>query len=167
MKFKKKPVVIEAIQLLDNDKSINQVQKFIENKVPSNEATSIRTSIMDMDWWDKYLDIVRKDGGIRLKTMESDNETQIASFGDWVIKGIAGEFYPCKNEIFLKTYEPVDSSIQEGEERMFTLEEALEIWEASGEWEYRKNSGSVPTTALNKQEYFKDKFGIDLENINH
>jgi len=35
---------------------------------------------------------------------------------DWIIKGIAGEFYPCKDPIFRKTYEPSD-------------EEAKELWE--------------------------------------
>jgi hypothetical protein len=30
-----------------------------------------------------------------------------ASIGDWIIKGVSGEFYPCKPEIFEKTYEPV------------------------------------------------------------
>ena len=30
------------------------------------------------------------------------------SDGDWIIKGVQGEFYPCKNTIFLQTYEPVE-----------------------------------------------------------
>lgn len=32
-----------------------------------------------------------------------------ASVGDWVVKGVEGEFYPCKDSIFRKTYEPVES----------------------------------------------------------
>lgn len=50
----------------------------------------------------------------------------------------------------------------EGEERKFSLKEALEIWEASGEWEYKRNFGSIPIQAKNKHEYFKDKFNIDI-----
>lgn len=38
-----------------------------------------------------------------IPTLEGDMH---ASFGDWIIQGVAGEFYPCKPEIFAKTYEP-------------------------------------------------------------
>jgi hypothetical protein len=31
----------------------------------------------------------------------------LASFGDYIIKGVAGEFYPCRADIFDQTYEPV------------------------------------------------------------
>ncbi|MDX3839856.1 hypothetical protein [Streptomyces europaeiscabiei] len=40
---------------------------------------------------------------ISIRTLEGD---MTASFGDWIIKGVAGEFYPCRNDIFRKTYEP-------------------------------------------------------------
>ena len=33
----------------------------------------------------------------------------IAEEGDWIIRGVAGEFYPCKPDIFALTYEPVPS----------------------------------------------------------
>lgn len=33
---------------------------------------------------------------------------RLASIGDWIIKGVNGEFYPCKPDIFAKTYEPVE-----------------------------------------------------------
>jgi hypothetical protein len=39
-----------------------------------------------------------------IQTLEG---TMAANPGDWIIKGIQGEFYPCKNEIFLESYEPV------------------------------------------------------------
>lgn len=38
-------------------------------------------------------------------TLEGDMKVEV---GDWVIKGIAGELYPCKNEIFLKTYDKAE-----------------------------------------------------------
>jgi hypothetical protein len=41
---------------------------------------------------------------MKLKTLEGDHE---ASYGDYIIKGVAGEFYPCKAKIFEQTYEPV------------------------------------------------------------
>lgn len=33
----------------------------------------------------------------------------IANIGDWIIKGIKGEFYPCKDDIFKETYEPINN----------------------------------------------------------
>lgn len=61
MKYRKKPVVIEAIQFIDNP----------------------------------YMYI---------ETLEG---TMKASVGDYIIKGVNGEFYPCKPDIFEKTYEEV------------------------------------------------------------
>ena len=43
---------------------------------------------------------------IPIVTLEGTME---ASLGDWIIKGVNGEFYPCKPSIFEKTYESVDS----------------------------------------------------------
>jgi hypothetical protein len=39
-------------------------------------------------------------------TIETLEGTHLANPGDWIIKGVAGEFYPCKPDIFEKTYEP-------------------------------------------------------------
>ena len=43
--------------------------------------------------------------GIEIKTLEG---TMTASKGDWIIKGVKGEFYPCKPDIFALTYEPAE-----------------------------------------------------------
>jgi len=42
--------------------------------------------------------------GLRIYTLEGDMR---ADFGDWIIRGVKGEFYPCKPDIFAATYEPV------------------------------------------------------------
>lgn len=42
-------------------------------------------------------------GGIEIPTLEG---TMRADVGDWIIRGIKGEFYPCKPDIFAATYEP-------------------------------------------------------------
>ena len=47
------------------------------------------------------------DGKCEITTLEG---TLTASVGDWIIKGIKGEFYPCKPDIFEMTYEPVAKS---------------------------------------------------------
>ena len=44
-------------------------------------------------------------GHLLIGTLEG---TMAAAPGDWVIKGVAGEFYPCKPDIFEATYEPVE-----------------------------------------------------------
>ncbi|MBF6085130.1 hypothetical protein IU485_27540 [Nocardia cyriacigeorgica] len=45
------------------------------------------------------------DGRIVIRTLEGDMK---ANLGDWVIRGVAGEFYACREDIFLATYEPVE-----------------------------------------------------------
>lgn len=42
--------------------------------------------------------------GIVIHTLEGD---MLASVGDWIIRGVEGEFYPCRDDIFRKTYEAV------------------------------------------------------------
>jgi hypothetical protein len=49
---------------------------------------------------------VRREGGIKIDTLEG---TMVANIGDWIIKGVHGEFYPCKPEIFSQTYEFVSN----------------------------------------------------------
>lgn len=46
-------------------------------------------------------------GSLRIATLEGDMECRM---GDWIIKGVNGEFYPCKPDIFEKTYETVSDA---------------------------------------------------------
>lgn len=86
-KYRKKPVVIEAIQFKDDVKVIQCLSKFIDNQ-------------------DLVIDYSNKDNPkIKIDTLEGIME---ASVGDYIIKGVNGEFYPCKPDIFEKTYEKVD-----------------------------------------------------------
>lgn len=85
-KYRKKPVVIEAVQYTDNRK---EILKFIYPEMTEGTLDSI----------DKMnLPVV-------IETLEGD---MTVSDGDYVIKGIQGEFYPCKPNIFEATYERVD-----------------------------------------------------------
>ena len=95
-KYKKKPVVIEAIQLKEDN--IFKCMEFIGKKPEFK-------SDMDRNKFDEYEDIVRKDG-LSIKTLEGVMKAQI---GDYIIKGVEGEFYPCKEEIFKKTYKEVNN----------------------------------------------------------
>ena len=80
MKYKKKPVVIEAIQFLNTD---------YDNLVAIGSLG---------------LEPVIENEKIKIETLEG---TMYADKGDYIIKGVNGEFYPCKPDIFEKTYELV------------------------------------------------------------
>jgi hypothetical protein len=81
MKYRKKPVVIEAMQLTSG--------KFWDVYHWIDESGAVD------EWDDEPL-------GIKIKTLEGD---VWAREGDWVIRGISDEFYPCKPDIFELTYE--------------------------------------------------------------
>jgi len=53
--------------------------------------------------WQEYEEVVRVQG-LKIFTLEG---SLTASVGDWIIKGVKGEFYPCKPDIFEATYEEV------------------------------------------------------------
>jgi len=83
--FRKKPVVIEARQYL-NDASGYELLHWINE----GQFTAGR----------RFAEWVN--GTLVVPTLEGEH---IASEGDWIIKGVAGEFYPCKPDIFSATYE--------------------------------------------------------------
>lgn len=94
MKFRKKPIIIEAIQL--NGK--NEVE--ITNIFPQIKLCKPNIIIRFLD----YIKREQKDK-FYIKTMEG---IMCASKSDWIIKGVKGEFYPCKPDIFTQSYEPVE-----------------------------------------------------------
>jgi hypothetical protein len=77
-KFRKKPVVIEAVQW--NGDNLSDILRFYK---PDNILVGDE---------------------IHINTLEG---VMVASKGDWIIQGVKGEFYPCKPDIFEQTYEPV------------------------------------------------------------
>lgn len=50
--------------------------------------------------WEAYVDLVARDG-LKIYTLEGK---MLANIGDWIIRGIKGEYYPCKPDIFEATY---------------------------------------------------------------
>lgn len=85
-KYRKKPVVIDAMQL---DGRTVDVAKWLSSHGQTFQA--------DTDPLDSQRD------SIRIPTLEGK---MTASPGDWIIRGVKGEFYPCKPDIFDATYEP-------------------------------------------------------------
>lgn len=96
-KATKKPVTIEAIKLNPTEKSIRDCLDFMGIPVSS------KLGHIHPDHFTDYCNAVI-DAGMSIKTLESDGETQVASIGDYIIKGVQGEFYPCKPDIFKATY---------------------------------------------------------------
>jgi hypothetical protein len=87
--FRKKPVVIEAMQF------------------GGDNAPAV------LFWLGQYqrapgprLGYVNEFGVLLIRTLESGDGHHIAAPGDWIIRGVKGEFYPCKPDIFEATYEP-------------------------------------------------------------
>jgi hypothetical protein len=96
-KFRKKPVVIEAVQLTwENWGEICDFAGVGQLAAGRSEGT-------DKDLDGKPL----PDGGPGL-LIPTDEGLMLASPDDWIIRGVKGEFYPCKPDIFELTYEPVE-----------------------------------------------------------
>ena len=94
MKYRKKPVVIEAIRWTGDN--LQEVIGFTGKHPRWSEW---------FQSWEEYEARVNADGGIfKIITLEGTME---ASPGDWIIRGVKGEHYPCKSDIFEATYEPV------------------------------------------------------------
>ena len=91
--FTKKPVTIAAIQW--TGKNLREVITFTDG------PPDARTTHAGMAW-EAYTDLVARDG-LKIYTLEGK---MLASPGDWIIRGVKGEFYPCKNDIFEATYSP-------------------------------------------------------------
>lgn len=90
-RFTKKPVTIEAIQWTGSN--LREVITFTDG------PPDTRTSHAGMAW-DAYTDLVERDG-LKIYTLEGK---MLASPGDWIIRGVKGELYPCKPDIFEATY---------------------------------------------------------------
>lgn len=84
MKYRKKPVVIEAVQLLEE--TFADCCEFIGEDNLADGTSQDEICIV-------------------ISTLEGE---MTAREEDWIIKGIKGEFYPCKPDIFEATYEPVE-----------------------------------------------------------
>lgn len=86
MKYKKKPVVIDAIQFKDDPDTLIEIQEFMG-------GSELRISYAKPN-----------NPVLKIETLEGVMD---ASVGDFIIRGVKGEYYPCKPDIFEQTYEPV------------------------------------------------------------
>lgn len=85
MKFKKKPVEVEAVQWTGNN--LSELCQFVPEEFRHDKIH-------------QPMGIVTLEGVLTVTE------------GDWIIKGVKGEFYPCKPDVFELTYEPVSETKQ-------------------------------------------------------
>lgn len=84
-RYRKKPVEIEAVEWQDC------------------MTAEIRAWLGATGWSHDF-----RSGALSLRTLEG---VMCADVGDWIIRGVAGEFYPCKPDIFAATYELVEAPV--------------------------------------------------------
>lgn len=91
-RFRKKPVVVEAMQWGAYDHSALLAWGAPVTLLPASNRPGMGSALI-------------------IGTLEDGPNCEalhVADPGDWIIKGVAGEFYPCKPNIFEATYEPTD-----------------------------------------------------------
>jgi hypothetical protein len=89
-KYRKKPVVIEAVQWTGQN-----LQEMVDHCVPNGQGEQWQIAPLEAGQ------------PMTIHTLEGDHRGDI---GDWIIRGVKGELYPCKPDIFASTYEPAEPS---------------------------------------------------------
>lgn len=124
-KYRKKPVEIEAIQWHEGTMMMHDVLEHFGglNGMGANS-------------------ISRPAGKLLIETLEG---TMTVSDGDWIIRGVKGELYPCKPDIFEKTYEPADPTPVQPDSDIdpHNLSESITVKERMTWSEYERRYGSV------------------------
>lgn len=91
-RFRKKPVEIEALRW--DGVSIDEALDFIDFEALPSDGIHVQLGIGHTP----------ATGTLDIPTLEG---VMTASPGDWIIRGVKGEFYPCRPDIFVATYDPV------------------------------------------------------------
>ncbi|NYB74834.1 hypothetical protein HZF24_11865 [Sedimentibacter hydroxybenzoicus DSM 7310] len=86
MLYRKKPVVVEAFQYVGTN--LHEILSIINGCKKNNRHAYVNSN-----------------NELIIKTLEGDHR---ANLNDFIIRGVHGEFYPCKPDIFAKTYEVVN-----------------------------------------------------------
>jgi hypothetical protein len=93
MKYRKKPVVIEAFQFQRRNNGPVPYPDWFEDAVTRNDVVTFNTG----KWHDPSM--------LATCTIRTLEGVRHASEGDWIIRGVKGELYPCRADIFEATYE--------------------------------------------------------------
>lgn len=122
--FRKKPVVIEAIQWDGTESGIQRIKACFPAMNTVAKTGHLKRD--EVTYW-------------RIETLEGGH---VVSNGDWVIKGIKGEFYPCKPDIFAATYESAAALAPTGA----ALSDE-QLTEAGRAWVFSVSTGNGPDFA--------------------
>ena len=102
IKFRKKPIVIEAFQMTRERRVSNEDWPEWLNAAWNKPRHSIGSAYPDVEG--------TSDGLIKIYTLEG---AHLVSWSDWIIQGVKGELYPCKPDIFEVTYEQGDDEMKD------------------------------------------------------
>jgi hypothetical protein len=91
--YRKKPIVIEAYKFLGGERLGRDLAFWCGGRYRYEEKASDPTDVAE------WIDIPTLEGVMR------------AGKGDWIIRGVAGEFYPCKPDIFDATFDAVEAQL--------------------------------------------------------
>lgn len=97
MIYRKKPVVVDAWQLYRDAAMPDFILEAVNNNIIIIKTYSEPQSPFDHSYEKLWYEI---------KTLEG---TMIANEGDYIIRGVKGEYYPCKSDIFEQTYEELNN----------------------------------------------------------
>lgn len=92
MKYRKKPVVIEAVKF---------------TYPPTEELMAFAGSVLSNITKARHMDAIASALIVTLEDGKDSQVKHVATEGDYIIKGVQGEFYACKPDIFDATYEKV------------------------------------------------------------
>ncbi|MGI8682055.1 MAG: hypothetical protein ACR2JO_07990 [Mycobacteriales bacterium] len=105
--FRKKPVEIEAMPIAAETKE----EDFLD---PNSRSIAEASGWMMSNGFRAFKVHGKRPFGIAIETLEG---VMVASPGDWIIRGVQGEFYPCAPSIFEATYEPAEPTATRRDER--------------------------------------------------
>jgi hypothetical protein len=100
--YRKKPVVIEAVQL--RWENWNEVCDLLEGRMAGDGGSARGVRVHADGSWSDGTPGGDERLGLIIPTLEG---VLLAIEDDWIIRGVAGEYYPCKPDIFDATYEAV------------------------------------------------------------
>lgn len=106
--YRKKPMVIEAYQMTRERRKSNVDWPEWLNKAWNLERGMIGSLYPNDEWTDK--------GTLSISTLEGRH---LVSWGDYIIRGVKGELYPCKPDIFEETYDPVGGVVNDAKWDIF------------------------------------------------
>jgi hypothetical protein len=153
MKFRKKPVEIEAVRWRGYSSNLGITAEAPDQPVEISEGNMHGVKWEPLpDWLPRPLRTIEEAGitATTPGTITRDGEHLViatlegmmrADPGDWIIKGVKGEIYPCKPDIFAMSYDDVRRPREVGADLLMPIDPVLELEEA---WQGWKSGGGAP-----------------------